>query len=144
MRPLQKDPLAFNLQNWREYGDYVYVRILPGFGMYTLTDPSAIEHVLVKNHKNYRKPDFFNSTVKLLAGNGILVSEGDFWLRQKEATGPPMIRRSRYRISVAIRQSTWFRSFWRAGWWKLKSHDFSYDGRMLRRGAASHRRWRPR
>ena len=92
VRPLQTDPLAFHLKTWREYGDYVHIRILPGISMYSLTDPAGIEHVLYKNHKNYRKPDFFNSTVSLLAGNGILVSEGEFWLRQRRLSQPACLK----------------------------------------------------
>jgi len=46
----------------------------------------------LKNHKNYRKPDFFNKEVGLLAGNGILTSEGDFWLRQRRLMQPAFHR----------------------------------------------------
>jgi cytochrome P450 len=92
MRPMQNDPLKFYPEMWRTYGDYVRIRIVPGMYLHYLVDPAAIEHVLLKNHKNYRKPDFFNKPVRMLAGNGIIVSEGDFWLRQRRLSQPAFLR----------------------------------------------------
>src|SRR5262245_48937412 len=57
MRAIQKDPLNFYRDTWRTFGDYVRIRAFPGYPVYLLADPAAVEHVLVKNHKNYRKPD---------------------------------------------------------------------------------------
>ena len=92
MRPMQNDPLHFYPDLWRTYGDYVLARIVPGVYLYTLFDPIAIEYVLTENHKNYRKPDFFNKPVRLLAGNGIITSEGAFWLRQRRLSQPAFLR----------------------------------------------------
>jgi cytochrome P450 len=92
VRDLQGDPLNFYKQTWQTYGDYARIRAFPGIYVYLLIDPEAVEHVLLKNHKNYRKPDFFNKTVSLLAGNGILSSEGDFWLRQRRLSQPAFLR----------------------------------------------------
>jgi hypothetical protein len=39
---------------------------VPGFDVYFLADPAAVEHVLVKNPKNYRKPEFLTGPVRLL------------------------------------------------------------------------------
>src|SRR5262245_31207151 len=83
LRPIQRDPLNFYRETWRTHGDYVRIRAFPGYDVYLLADPAAVEHVLSGNHKNYRKPDVFNQPVRLLAGNGILTSEGDVWLRQR-------------------------------------------------------------
>src|SRR3712207_8139406 len=47
----------------RDYGHYVRIRAFPGVYVHLLTHPDAVEHVLQRNHKNYRKPDFFNRTV---------------------------------------------------------------------------------
>jgi cytochrome P450 len=92
MRQLQRDPLGLYTRASREYGHYVRVRAFPGIYVHLLTHPEAVEHVLQKNHKNYRKPDFFNRPVGLLAGNGILTSEGDFWLRQRRLMQPAFHR----------------------------------------------------
>src|SRR6266545_287636 len=92
LRQFQRDPLTLYTQANRDYGHYVRIRAFPGIYVYLLTHPEAVEHVLQKNHKNYRKPDFFNKTVGLLAGNGILTSEGDFWLRQRRLMQPAFHR----------------------------------------------------
>src|SRR5262249_39597745 len=60
--------------------------------VYLLTHPEAVEHVLQKNHKNYRKPDLFNRPARQLTGNGVLTSEGDFWLRQRRLLAPAFHR----------------------------------------------------
>lgn len=94
LRRLQLDPLSLYRNAWRDHGDYVRLRALPGFHFYLLAHPAAIEHVLHTNHRNYRKPDSFNHSVRLLAGNGILTSEGDFWRRQRRLIQPAFARNS--------------------------------------------------
>src|SRR5207244_1623753 len=74
----------------------------PGVYVYLLTHPEAVEHVLQKNHKNYRKPDFFNRTVGLLTGKGVLTSEGDFWLRQRRLMQPAFHRQHLARLVPLI------------------------------------------
>src|SRR5688572_1702961 len=92
LRQLQRDPLTLYTRTNREFGHYVRIRAFPGIYIHLLTHPEAIEYVLQKNHKNYRKPDFFNKIVGLLSGNGILTSEGDFWLRQRRLMQPAFHR----------------------------------------------------
>src|SRR5262245_16805350 len=92
MRQLQRDPIGLYTRANREFGHYVRIRAFPGMYVHLLTHPEAVEHVLQKNHKNYRKPSFFNKPVGLLAGNGILTSEGDFWLRQRRLMQPAFHR----------------------------------------------------
>src|SRR5262249_19385870 len=92
LRQIQNDPLPFYHQTWRASGHYVRLRILAGVPMYLLAHPEAVDHVLHKNHKNYRKPDVFNRPVSRLAGNGILTSEGTFWRRQRRLVQPAFPR----------------------------------------------------
>ena len=46
-----------------------------------LSDPDGIEQVLVTNARNFTK-HFALRMNSLLLANGLLTSEGDFWLRQ--------------------------------------------------------------
>src|SRR3954463_11456059 len=94
MRHLRRDPLGLYTRANRDYGHYVRIRAFPGVYVHLLTHPEAVEHVLQKNHRNYRKPDFFNKPVSLLAGNGVLTSEGDFWLKQRRLMQPAFHRQS--------------------------------------------------
>jgi cytochrome P450 len=92
-------PLGLYSRAWREHGDYVRIRVLPGVFISLLTHPDAVEHVLQKNHKNYRKPDLFNRTLGLLTGNGLVTSEGDLWLRQRRLMQPAFHRQHLARLA---------------------------------------------
>ena len=102
MRQFQRDPLALYTNSWREFGDYIRIRAFPGMYVHLLVHPDAVEHVLQKNHKNYRKPDFFNKPVRLLSGNGILTSEGPFWLRQRRLMQPAFHRQHLAKLAPVI------------------------------------------
>ncbi len=92
LRQIQNEPLALYQGAWREHGDYVRFRVVPGFYMYLLAHPAAIEYVLHTNLKNYRKPDSFNGSVRLLTGGGILTSEGELWRKQRRLMQPAFSR----------------------------------------------------
>ena len=77
LQRMRRDPLALYTQARRDYGDYVRLRVVPGFNCYVLTHPDAVEHVLLKGHKNYRKPDIFYKSVGLLVGDGLFTNEGE-------------------------------------------------------------------
>ncbi len=100
MSQLQNDPMRLYHDAWKRHGDYICLRAVPGFYFYFLGHPSAIEHVLHANLKNYRKPDSFNNSVSLLAGKGILTSEGDFWRRQRRLVQPAFLRNSVAKLST--------------------------------------------
>jgi cytochrome P450 len=92
MGEFQRDPLNLYLRANRQFGHHARIRVIPGVYVHLLTHPDAVEHVLVKHHKNYRKPDFFNHSVGALTGDGILTSEGDTWLRQRRLMQPAFQR----------------------------------------------------
>jgi cytochrome P450 len=92
MRELQRNPLELYTRAWREYGDHVRIRAFAGVYVYLLVHPEGVEHVLSRNHKNYRKPDFFNGPFSLLTGNGVVTSEGDHWFRQRRLMQPAFHR----------------------------------------------------
>ncbi len=86
------DPLGLYESAWKQYGDIVRLRALPGVYFFLLVHPDAIEHVLAKNHKNYRKPDSFNKPASLLAGKGLLTDEGPSWLSRRRLVQPAFSR----------------------------------------------------
>ena len=59
---------------------------------YVINHPDDIKRVLVGNHRNYTKGVGLDR-VKILLGNGIMTSEGDFWRRQRYMMQPMFHRR---------------------------------------------------
>ncbi|MBC8162889.1 MAG: cytochrome P450 [Roseiflexaceae bacterium] len=80
---LQRDPLGFFTSAMMKYGDFVRV----GKGWYLISHPDLIKHVLQDNNRNYVKGAAVEP-LKLLVGNGLLTSEGTFWLRQRRLAQP--------------------------------------------------------
>jgi cytochrome P450 len=99
LRAFQQDQLNFLRAVWRSYGDYVRIPTVPGYDMYLLADPAAVEHVLVKNHKNYGKMAMLTRPIRLVIGNGLFASEGDFWLRQRRLSQPAFLRSALVRLA---------------------------------------------
>ncbi len=83
-----KDPLGTIQKNIAEYGKTYYFHIGGvHFGIFT-ADPALIQHVLQKNHRNYKKSPAHFDTIAHFLGNGLLTSEGPFWLRQRRLIQP--------------------------------------------------------
>src|SRR5277367_5956214 len=74
----------------RTYGDFVSLRFGP-HRIILVSDPDAIEQILVTNARNFSK-HFALRLNPLVLGNGLLTSEGDFWLRQRRLIQPAFQR----------------------------------------------------
>jgi cytochrome P450 len=71
----------------REHGDLVHFR-LAASEVFFLQNPRDIETVLLTQRGNFIKHTFFFKHVTAIFGNGLLTSEGDFWLRQRRLAAP--------------------------------------------------------
>jgi cytochrome P450 len=81
-----RDPLGFLPKMAREYGDIVTMRYY-NFRIYFLSHPDYIEEVLVAQNRKFIKGRILRAN-KRLFGNGLLTSEGQFWLRQRRLAQP--------------------------------------------------------
>ena len=86
----KKDWLGFVTQVAREYGDIVQLRLGPK-RVVLVSHPDYVEEILVTNNRNFTK-DFTLRLYKAVLGNGLLTSEGDFWLRQRRMIQPAFQR----------------------------------------------------
>ena len=87
-----RDPLNFLLRCKREYGDIVYFNPL-GMQVYLLNHPDLIESVLINNYRNCIKDRGLRiRSARQIFGNGLLTSEGDFWIRQRRLAQPAFHR----------------------------------------------------
>ncbi len=84
------------------FGD-LYRVFAPSRGVfnYVINHPDDIKRVLLTNHRNYTKGEGMDR-VKILLGNGIMTSEGDFWRRQRRMMQPAFHRRVIDRFSQLI------------------------------------------
>src|SRR5690242_12185120 len=55
-------------------------------------DPDFISYVLKENHRNYTKSEFSTERAVHFFGNGLLFSNGDYWLRQRRLIQPAFHR----------------------------------------------------
>jgi cytochrome P450 len=55
---------------------------------FVINKPEYIEHVLLTNQRNYRKSDFLRRILGPLLGEGLLISEGEPWRRQRRIAAP--------------------------------------------------------
>ena len=87
---LRRDPIGVFLDARRRFGDVAYFKIGPRRG-FLLTDPADVRHVLQDNARNYRKSPLYQK-LRMSIGNGLLTSEGEFWLRQRRIAQPAFHR----------------------------------------------------
>src|SRR5262245_8783991 len=108
-RIMRRDPLGFVAAMARDYGDVVCLRMGP-VRLYSVHHPDGVKHVLQDNNQNYVKGPVIGR-VKVLIGDGLFTSEGDFWRRQRRLAQPafnrerlagffaPMVRRTAERLA---------------------------------------------
>ena len=63
-----------------KYGDVV---MLQRDKLYIVAAPDGVQRVLQDNHFNYEKGLLYRRALRPLMGNGLLISEGQPWLRQR-------------------------------------------------------------
>jgi cytochrome P450 len=88
--PLNNNPLEYFTQIAREYGDVAGLRVL-NFKTIFINHPDLIEEVLVTNARCYSKGRVLRAN-RHVFGEGLLTSEGDFWLRQRRLAQPAFHR----------------------------------------------------
>lgn len=98
----------------RQYGDVVPLRFGPLHAL-LLNDPAAIESVLVEHHRSFRKARGVRR-LRTLLGDGIVTSEGEFWLRERRLMQPAFHRASVARYAdVMVGRTTAALDRWQAG-----------------------------
>src|SRR5204862_241553 len=88
--PLNDNPLEYFTRVACEYGDIAGLRVL-NFKTIFINHPDLIEEVLVTNARKYSKGRVLRAN-RHVFGEGLLTSEGDFWLRQRRLAQPAFHR----------------------------------------------------
>jgi cytochrome P450 len=86
---LWDDQLGLLVEAAQQYGDVVCLDP-ESHQIYLVSHPDQIRHVLQDNYRNYRRDA---DTFKLMVGDGLFVSEGELWLRQRRLMQPAFHKR---------------------------------------------------
>lgn len=96
------------------HGGFVYVPFGPA-RVVVVSDPKLIERVLIEDAGSYRK-HYGTRILKRIIGDGLLTSEGDFWLRQRRLAQPAFHRkRIESYASVMVEYTERMLGTWRDG-----------------------------
>lgn len=90
LREFRKNAAEFLERTARQYGDVVYLRVGPQH-IYFLSDPAVIKDVLVTNQAQFKKSRMLERA-RMLLGDGLLTSEGEFHKRQRRLVQPAFHR----------------------------------------------------
>ncbi len=86
----KRDQLGFYESCARENGDFVQTRLGP-VRMLLVYHPDAIEELLVTRNRDFTK-SLGLRRLRPLVGDGLFLSEGDTWLRQRRLVQPAFHR----------------------------------------------------
>ncbi|HEY2892708.1 MAG TPA: cytochrome P450 [Pirellulales bacterium] len=83
----RNDSLNFISDVARRYGDIAYFRMGP-IQAYFINQPALIRETLVTKNKSFRRPEWVIGPLRRLDGNGLVLSDGEFWRRQRRLVQP--------------------------------------------------------
>jgi cytochrome P450 len=112
---VRKDPLGTMLDVARKYGDIVRLPVVMQDRI-LLSHPEFVEQVLVIQQAKFHKSELTKKITGPLLGQGLLISEGDFWRRQRRLA-QPAFHRSRindYALTMIENAEAHIRD-WRSG-----------------------------
>jgi len=81
----------------QQYGDVVNLTTPNGRKVCFINDAEEVRKLLVKQHANYKKGPGFER-VKMLLGNGLIVSDGATWRRSRRMIQPAFSRQNLHRL----------------------------------------------
>jgi len=84
--PMLRDPLNFMLKNAATGGDIIAFNVA-GQKTIILNHPDLIRHVMIDNHRNYKKNSAY-IRFESAGGLGLLTSHGDKWKRGRQKIQP--------------------------------------------------------
>ena len=101
---IRKDALGTLRRVAREYGDIVRLPVAFQDRIF-LNHPDFIEQVLVLQQAKFHKSELTKRITEGLLGQGLLISEGDFWRRQRRLAQPAFHRSRINEYAATMRES---------------------------------------
>lgn len=88
---LKKDPIGFFVKSVQEFGDLVRFNLGP-WCAHLVSNPEHVKYVLQDNNRNYDRQTLGHKRIRAVLGNGLVNSDGAFWLRQRRIAQPAFHR----------------------------------------------------
>lgn len=117
------NPLPFLVRNMQQFGAISHFRLFK-YHFYQINDPDLIGQVLVKQAGKFHKSIIYKRVLSEYLGNGLLISDGDFWKRQRKLAQPAFhTRRIQAYADIMVDHSLALRDRWQAGTVVDVAHD---------------------
>lgn len=87
-RKIVKNPLPFHHERFEKYGDNFKVKLGRKTPIIFTRDPNFAKYMLQQNHKNFMKSELQTTYLGKYVGNGLLTSNGAYWLKQRRLIQP--------------------------------------------------------
>jgi cytochrome P450 len=111
---LSRDALGLLSRSARDCGDFVRMRLGP-MHLVLISHPVLVEEVLVTRNHDFQK-NLGTRRLRSALGNGLLVSEGDVWLRQRRLMQPAFHRERIEGMAETMVSTAWTTlDTWRTG-----------------------------
>ena len=83
---LAGNPAYFFERLVKDFGDFIHYRGI--FNFYLINHPALVKQVLMQTHKSFNKDTVLYRRFGNIFGNGLVISEGDDWKRQRKLIQP--------------------------------------------------------
>jgi cytochrome P450 len=87
VRRVQSSILDYMVELARDYGDAAYYRIA-NVQIFQFSHPDANQEITVTKNHAFRKPIHMRKVLSQWNGNGLVVNEGESWVRQRRLVNP--------------------------------------------------------
>ena len=112
LRAFRRDVLKLMLDSAKEFGDVVRFRLGP-LTVHLINHPDHVEHVLQSHARNYDKATRSSAKIRAIAGDSLLVSNGELWKRQRRLMQPTF---HRHRIATLASEMIGFTNAMLQSW----------------------------
>lgn len=99
-----KDPIGTIEESMDQFNG-TYAVNLGRLRLIATQDPAFIDYVLKGNHKNYFKSKILTEQLGRFLGNGLLTSNGEYWLKQRRLIQPGFYHEKIHGLFVIIKKT---------------------------------------
>lgn len=110
----RRGTLNFFETTWHRYGDLAHLQI-GSRELFLVVHPDHVRRVTVEEYDKYSKRASYDSVRQLLLGDGLVVSTGALWRRQRKLMAPFFTpRAAESYLPIIVEDGAWFRERWNA------------------------------